>query len=73
MWLLKLAVVTYGRRARRQTAGNGEIVLLLDAMEDVVFDKDTVEGVVRVVSEVEPVVVGVKLVDVDTDDSEDGR
>ena len=57
----------------RLYTGNGEIVLLLDAMEDVVFDKDTVEGVVRVVSEVEPVVVGVKLVDVDTDDSEDGR
>jgi hypothetical protein len=57
----------------RLYTGNGEIVLLLDAMEDVVFDKDTVEGVVRVVSEVEPVVIGVKLVDVDTDDSEDGR
>jgi len=57
----------------RLYTGNGEIVLLLDALEDVVLDKDTVEGVVRVVSEVEPVVIGVKLVDVDTDDSEDGR
>ncbi len=52
---------------------DGEVVLLLDAMEDEVLDKDTVGRVVRVVSDVEPVVVGVTLFDVDTDDSEDGR
>jgi hypothetical protein len=42
-------------------------------MEDEVLDKDTVGRVVRVVSDVEPVVVGVTLFDVDTNDSEDGR
>lgn len=52
---------------------DGEVVLLLDAMEDEVLDKDTVDRVVRVVSDVEPVAVGVTLFDVDTNDSEDGR
>jgi hypothetical protein len=50
-----------------------EMVLLLDAAEDVVCDKDTMESMVRDVNDVELVMVGAKLVNVDTEDAEDGR
>jgi hypothetical protein len=50
-----------------------EMVLLLDAAEDVVCDKDTMESMVRDVNDLELVMAGAKLVNVDTEDAEDGR
>jgi hypothetical protein len=50
-----------------------DIVLPLDALEGVAPDRDAVELVVMEVREEESVVVGVRSVDMDTEDAEGGR